>query len=537
MPDYYSLLVQKIREAESDSAKLRELVYEAARLALKRHVNVHYPAVSLQDGKRLLGDLEVAIERLESDSGGAVIRPSTTPAAHNVDAILASARTDRPQVSQEFNFRAAYEGKLDDQKANEIPPVEAPRSSDRAAFSNLANHETPAAAQSDDDAHPDRVPRPNNRFATRRRDETGASTSPTSLRAALDRGTFGTCGEVRDSVSSLMQGRAVSRDWPHDGPANDRSGARELVLVPGHSVQASHGSTYFVRPNEFPPRQGEYYRDPPKALNSRGRTMLVGAAIVSQVIVVILAGAALYVAMWEPMWGRSAQPPVQDIAAAIPHLPAKVPPLIRSAARPDVEPQPADTATAATGVIAPPAIAPAPAFPRPTAYGIYAISNNRLIELEQVPTTPVDPRARNSLQITKPSRTIIADPKLTFIAYRRDLTTSAPDKVPVRIAARVARQMTFDPLGKTVTAPPPVETWLIRDQGYDLRVSPLRESSEMVMLIRENEELAFPPGRYELLLGGQSYDFVIAGTITDPAQCVEGVATARGPAFYECRGP
>ena len=59
----------------------------------------------------------------------------------------------------------------------------------------------------------------------------------------------------------------------------------------------------------------------------------------------------------------------------------------------------------------------------------------------------------------------------------------------------------------------------------------------MVMLIRENEELAFPPGRYELLLGGQSYDFVIAGTITDPAHCVEGVATARGPAFYECRGP
>ena len=90
-------------------------------------------------------------------------------------------------------------------------------------------------------------------------------------------------------------------------------------------------------------------------------------------------------------------------------------------------PSQADTATAATGsVIAPPATAAGCRhFPVRPPMGFYAISNNRLIELEQVPTTPVDPRARNSLQITKPSRTIIADPKLTFIAYRRDLTTSA----------------------------------------------------------------------------------------------------------------
>jgi hypothetical protein len=46
----------------------------------------------------------------------------------------------------------------------------------------------------------------------------------------------------------------------------------------------------------------------------------------------------------------------------------------------------------------------------------------------------------------------------------------------------------------------------------------------MVLLRPESEEFAFPPGRYELLLSGQAYDFVIAGDITDPAQCVEGVA-------------
>jgi hypothetical protein len=79
------------------------------------------------------------------------------------------------------------------------------------------------------------------------------------------------------------------------------------------------------------------------------------------------------------------------------------------------------------------------------------------------------------------------------------------------------------------------ETWIVRDQGYNLRVSPLRENDEMVMLRLEQTGFSFPSGRYELILGGQAYDFVVAGEVTDPAHCVEGVATVRGLAFYECK--
>ena len=173
---------------------------------------------------------------------------------------------------------------------------------------------------------------------------------------------------------------------------------------------------------------------------------------------------------------------------------------------------------------------------RPPAYGVYAISDNHLIELYQIPTTPVDPRLRNTLQIVKPSRTIIDDPKVKFIVYRRDLITSAPDQVPVRIAARIAQSMTFDANGKAVTAPPPTETWLIREQGYELRVSPVRDSPEMMLLRPEGGDMfAFPAGRYEIMLLGQAYDFVIRGAVLDPAHCVEGAATGRGPIFYECR--
>ena len=68
-----------------------------------------------------------------------------------------------------------------------------------------------------------------------------------------------------------------------------------------------------------------------------------------------------------------------------------------------------------------------------------------------------------------------------------------------------------------------------------MRVSPVRETGEMVILHTEDSDYSLSAGRYELLLGGQAYDFSIAGEVTDPAHCVEGVATPRGPVFYECK--
>ena len=97
--------------------------------------------------------------------------------------------------------------------------------------------------------------------------------------------------------------------------------------------------------------------------------------------------------------------------------------------------------------------------------------------------------------------------------------------------------MIFDANGKPSVTTPAIHTWLIRDQGYNLRVSPLRDSADMVMLRPEDPELSFSSGRYELMFGGQAYDFLVAGEVTDPAHCVEGVAKPRGPVFYECKPP
>jgi hypothetical protein len=563
MPDYQTLLARKISEAESDSAKLRGLVYEAARLALKRHVNVHYPAISLQDGKRLLAELEAAIDRVETDHGGTIARPAPV----KIDAASMFAPDENaPEVEfYQFDFRAAIQERLesrnraidpendeatlathedaDDEVSHtgpdhDEPPARQDESETPTAFAPAAEDRRPSSARSGDDTgrprKPDGRPRTNNRFADSRPDR------PHPTFAARDRDEDqdadhdddGWRDEEPDEQAPVSthvpEDRSRPRDWPDDGP-NRGSASRELILVPDNSVTTSRGATYLVRPDELPPRYDPYYRPPPPvAPKPAARGFLIGIGIISQVAVVILAGAAFYVAMW----GRGGLPPaIQSLVAATRQPPADpaAAPVATGGASPAGDAAIAAASTAPT--------LPAPAFPRPAAYGIYAISDNRLIELEQVATAPVDPRTRATLAIAKPSRTVITDPKLTFVAYRRDLISSAPDKVPVRIAARIAKQMTFDGAGKAVTAPPPTETWLVRDQGYDLRVSPVRDSPEMVMLRPDGDDFSFPAGRYELVLGGQNYDFAIAGPVTDPAQCVEGVATGRGPVFYECRTP
>ena len=564
---------EKSGEAESDPAKLRELVYEAARLALKRHVNVHYPAISLQDGKRLLAELEAAIERLETGHGGTIARPAQV----KIDAASMFAPDENaPEAAfHQFDFRAAIQERLEsrdratDPENDEAPlaaneddaaPLAAKEDTDDRVSHTRPDHDEPPArhdenetpttlapaaedprpssARSDDDAgrtrKPAGRPRPN-RFDDSRPDRPrpAIATRDRDEDPDADHDDDAWRDEEPDEQASVSthvpEHRGRPRDWPDDGP-NGGSASRELILVPDHSVTASRGATYLVRPDEFPPRYDPYYRPPPVAPKPAGRGFLIGIGIVSQVVVVLLAGAAFYVAMW----GRGGLPlAIQSLVAATRQLPADP---VGAPVATEVA-SPAGDATAAAASVAP--TPPAPAFPRPTAYGIYAISDNRLIELEQAATAPVDPRTRSTLAIAKPSRTVITDPKLTFVAYRRDLISSAPDKVPVRIAARIAKQMTFDGAGKAVTAPPsPTETWLVRDQGLrSAGFARAREPRKWVLLRPDGDDFSFPAGRYELVLGGQNYDFAIAGPVTDPAQCVEGVATGRGPVFYECRTP
>jgi hypothetical protein len=330
-----------------------------------------------------------------------------------------------------------------------------------------------------------------------------------SAQSHREQGTIGPLGEVRRDVAA---DKAVPT-WRSEPTLSVEPG--NLVILREGNAAAQGQPSYLVQPD------AAYEVVSAKSRPPLGWLLVSGLAKVLQLMVASFAGVMIYVAVWAPRTPfAEATAPKQSVAAM---QPASL-----------VEAMQAARAEMARAMNEAAKISPAPFFPRPTSYGIYAISDNQLINLDPAQTSPFDPRIKSVLQITKPARTVIDDPKLTFVIYRRDMITGAPDKVSIRIAARIAKTMSFDTNGKPVVAPPPTESWLIRDQGYELRVSPMPESQEMVLALPDDRQFSFPPGRYELLLSGQSYDFLIAGAVNDPAHCVESVATGRGPVFYEC---
>jgi len=173
-------------------------------------------------------------------------------------------------------------------------------------------------------------------------------------------------------------------------------------------------------------------------------------------------------------------------------------------------------------------------FSLPSVYGIYAVSGGRLHELEPLVGRVSDQRVFMSTPVKSPSRTVLPDGRARFIIYRRDAASSALERVSVRVIAKVLRAMTFNTAGQASTTTVQ-DTWTIRNISYDFRVAPLGEGSEMLVITPESEDFVFPAGRYGLVIKGQAYDFTIAGPITEPAQCLEGVKAENGTFYSECR--
>jgi hypothetical protein len=172
----------------------------------------------------------------------------------------------------------------------------------------------------------------------------------------------------------------------------------------------------------------------------------------------------------------------------------------------------------------------------PTVYGVYASNNGQLHELDPLPGRVPDPRVLISSAITKPGHTILPDGKIVFVVFRRDLATNPPDRVAVRAIAKIAREMKFSQTGQ-VTTTALEDLWVIRNKSYELRVAPLSENPDMLIIQPENSDFVFPAGRHGLVLKGQAYDFSVAGPVMDPAYCLERLEGANGIFYSECRKP
>ena len=188
---------------------------------------------------------------------------------------------------------------------------------------------------------------------------------------------------------------------------------------------------------------------------------------------------------------------------------------------------PADAKTAAQP-------ANAPAFPVPSDYGIYALNNGALSELNPLSERVPDRRIAVSTPINRPSRTTLPDGNAKFIIFRRDLAGNTPDRIEIRVVARVVRASTFDAKGKPNVVSVS-DAWNIRSMSYELRVRPIAGNPEMLLVQSENPDFVLPAGRYVLVLREQGYDFVVAGAVTDLSQCLERTDAVNGAFYSECK--
>jgi hypothetical protein len=171
----------------------------------------------------------------------------------------------------------------------------------------------------------------------------------------------------------------------------------------------------------------------------------------------------------------------------------------------------------------------------PTSFGVYVVSDNKLFELNMLPSKAQDMRVGISPTVAISNQPVLANGHVRFIVYRREAALSIPDRAEVRIVARVTRAITYNAAGKPVVSPD--DGWYIRNISFPYRVSPIKENPEMFEMRAENDGPELSPGRYALVLKGQVFDFVVDGKTTDPKHCLERLTAANGTFVSECRDP
>lgn len=200
-----------------------------------------------------------------------------------------------------------------------------------------------------------------------------------------------------------------------------------------------------------------------------------------------------------------------------------------------VSPKPETTTTVTKPEMAAPVAAPPkPTRVLPTDYGIYAVvDDHSLAELNAIGVMAPDMRIAISPEFKKPDRPHLPNGRVKFIAFRRAAANSIPERVEVRLVAKIVREFSTDAAGKTPSGGDDVG--VIRNVSYPFRTAPIPATPEMYELHAGDSEPELAPGHYVLSLGAQAYYFQVDGDITDPRQCLERVVAGNGTFYSACK--
>ncbi|MCK1536096.1 MULTISPECIES: hypothetical protein [unclassified Bradyrhizobium] len=265
---------------------------------------------------------------------------------------------------------------------------------------------------------------------------------------------------------------------------------------------------------------------PPSPPDQSRRSGILNSLIRLAAILVVIAGASAAVTYWPrlrtqslALW-QSATLSKRTSTSPEPHPTVAVTPSSGESVErtPD---QPKEPATAAQ-----------PSMPLPTTFGVYALSQGQLQELKPVPGKIPDRRVAISAAITTPSATTLTSGDVSFIVFRPDGGVDATG-TEVRVVAKVSRAMGVDATGKAAMVSAG-DTWVIRSMSFPYKVGPVEDQPRMLSLQPEQDGFTLSPGRYVVVVKGMGYDFTVAGTPTDPNQCVERINATNGAFYSPC---
>ena len=275
------------------------------------------------------------------------------------------------------------------------------------------------------------------------------------------------------------------------------------------------------QPAEPPRRPVAPSKSPDRPKRSRAFTSVIRWAVLLLILAV-----GIGVAYW---------PRLKTKFAALPQIAQ------RQTASRDAQPQPAalpnprETAERTPDSQKEPARPAQPSMPLPTTFGVYALSDGQLQELKAVPGKIPDRRVAISAAINTPSATTLTSGDVKFIVFRPDggMDTSVTE---VRVVAKVSRAMGVDATGKAAMVSAG-DAWVIRSMSYPYKVGPVEDQPRMLLLQPEQDGFTLAPGRYIVVVKGMGYDFTVAGTVTDPNQCVERINATNGAFYSPCPPP
>lgn len=148
-----------------------------------------------------------------------------------------------------------------------------------------------------------------------------------------------------------------------------------------------------------------------------------------------------------------------------------------------------------------------PETPLPGAYGVYALVNGQLIELEPLPIKVTGRTLAISGVISNASKTDLPNGRIQFVAFKRDLANNAPEKVIVRVLAESRNE---EPATVGVTDSP-----ASRNISYEMKVAPVEGNPAMIIVRPADPDFSFPTGRYALVLKTVAYDFSVTERAAD----------------------